>query len=103
MVVAEIDDEVAGFASFLPRADGGLELDALFSEPAMWRRGVASALIGYGRNLARENGVSAIHVIGNPHAREFYLALGFVPLRAVETQFGPATEYVLTLATPGAP
>jgi len=103
VVAAETDGEVAGFAAFLPRTDGAFELDALFVEPAMWRRGIASTLIRYGSDLAAKNGMSAIHVIGNPHAREFYLALGFVPAGTAETQFGSATEYVLTVTPPGAP
>jgi GNAT superfamily N-acetyltransferase len=103
VVVADVGGEVAGFAAYLPRADGAFELDALFVEPAMWRRGIARVLIGYGRDLARGSGAPAIHVIGNPHARDFYLALGFGPAGTAETQFGPATEYVLTLALPGAP
>lgn len=103
VVVAEADGAVAGFAAFLPRADGGVELDALFVEPASWRHGIGRVLIGYGRGLAGRSGASAIHVIGNPHAHEFYLALGFVPTRSAHTQFGPATEYVLPLTRPAAP
>ena len=43
--VAELDEVVVGFAAILPRDDGDSELDALFVEPAVWRRGIGRALI----------------------------------------------------------
>lgn len=45
----------------------------------------------------RADGVSALHVIGNPHAAQFYLEVGFVPLGPADTEFGPATAYTLRL------
>ena len=95
VIVAESEGAVTGFASYVPRDDGGLELDALFVEPDRQRRGVAMALIRWGVEFAQRSGVSSIHVIGNPHAREFYLAAGFTELGTAETLFGPATEYLL--------
>ncbi|MEO8262166.1 MAG: GNAT family N-acetyltransferase [Pseudolysinimonas sp.] len=96
--VAEIDGVVLGFAALIPRDDGNLELDALFTEPTAWRRGIARALVAHGAERARADGVAAIHVIGNPHAEQFYLAAGFVPLGIADTEFGPGTEYELRLA-----
>ncbi|MEO8093945.1 MAG: GNAT family N-acetyltransferase [Pseudolysinimonas sp.] len=97
VTVAEIDGAVLGFAALIPRDDGNLELDALFTEPAAWRQGIARALVQHGADRARADGISAIHVIGNPHAAEFYLAVGFVPIGPADTEFGPATAYELRL------
>ena len=97
VTVAEIDGTVVGFAALIPREDGNLELDALFTEPTCWRRGVARALVSYGAQQARGLGAKAIHVVGNPHAEQFYLAAGFVPVGPAETEFGPATSYELRL------
>src|SRR5256885_15307956 len=43
--VAERDGDVAGFAAVVPRADGGAELDALFVEPDLWKRGIGRRLV----------------------------------------------------------
>lgn len=51
MLVAEVDDSVAGFAAFVHRsrdddaADGTAEIAALYVDPTCWRRGVATALL----------------------------------------------------------
>ncbi len=95
--VAEFDGAVQGFSALVPRADGDLELDALFVDPAMWRRGIAMALIADGVQRARTSGIEAIRVIGNPHARAFYLAAGFVETGPTQTEFGPASTYLLTI------
>ncbi|MEO6605118.1 MAG: GNAT family N-acetyltransferase [Aeromicrobium sp.] len=93
--VAEVDGEVCGFAAYELRADGNVELDGLFVEPTKWRRGIAGALVADGAVRARAAGAAAIHVIGNPHAQGFYLAAGFEELGPTQTEFGPATNYVL--------
>ncbi|MEO8527947.1 MAG: GNAT family N-acetyltransferase [Pseudolysinimonas sp.] len=103
VIVAETEEGVCGFAAYLPRGDGDLELDALFVEPDRWRRGLARALVAYGSELARRSGARTIHVIGNPHAREFYLSVGFESWREASTQFGPATEYVLAVRDVASP
>jgi GNAT superfamily N-acetyltransferase len=38
--VLELGGQVAGFAAVLPRSDGDTELDGLFAEPNIRRRGV---------------------------------------------------------------
>lgn len=42
--VAERDRVVLGFAAVLRRPDGGAELDALFADPDLWKRGVGRAM-----------------------------------------------------------
>lgn len=79
---------IVGFAAVEPRADGESELDALFVEPEMQRRGIGRVLIEHCAGVARKCGSKALHVVGNPHARNFYMACGFEVIGATETRFG---------------
>lgn len=87
--VAESDGSIAGFATVLPRSDGDAELDALFVEPTMRRRGIARSLVNHCCEVARSEGAAFLHVVGNPHAQDFYLACGFHPTGMADTRFGP--------------
>jgi GNAT superfamily N-acetyltransferase len=91
--VAERGDSIVGFAVVVPRDDGDADLDALFVEPAMWRRGIGQQLINHCEVAARSQGSSALRVIGNPHAREFYVATGFRSIGAAATRFGEGIVY----------
>ena len=91
--VAERGKVIVGFAATLPREDGETELDALFVEPSMWRQGIGRQLIKHCEAAARSSGSGALHVIGNPHAREFYLASGFDAVGIAETRFGEGILY----------
>jgi GNAT superfamily N-acetyltransferase len=82
--VAELDGRVAGFAAVV-----GGELDGLFVEPELWRRGIGRALADKATHEARNRGLS-LSVIANPHAREFYEACGFAVEGEAKTRFGPA-------------
>jgi GNAT superfamily N-acetyltransferase len=88
VLVAESDDVIVGFAAVLPRPDGNAELDALFVEPALWKRGVGRLLVDHCADLARQRASRILHVVGNPHAAKFYVACGFQTDGAVETRFG---------------
>jgi GNAT superfamily N-acetyltransferase len=87
--VAEWDGAIVGFAAVEPRADGDSELDALFVDPHMQRRGIGRALIEHCAQFTRTQGSLALHVIGNPHARNFYDECGFQVIGTTETRFGP--------------
>ena len=91
--VAQLGSAIVGFAALLPRDDGDTELDALFVEPGMWRRGIGQRLVRHCEYAARLRGAGALRVIGNPHAREFYAAAGFKPIGASATRFGEAIVY----------
>ena len=52
----------------------GGELDGLFVEPELWRRGLGAALVDAATHHARLRGLT-LTVIANPTAREFYEAL----------------------------
>ena len=86
--VAEVTDCIKGFAAILPRADGDSELDALFVEPGVWRRGIGRALVEHCAGIARINGSKALHVVGNPHAESFYSNCAFEKLGTKQTRFG---------------
>ena len=86
--VAERDGVVAGFAAVVPRSDGGAELDALFVEPHLWKRGIGRRLVDHIADVARARGANVLHVVGNPHAEGFYIACGFRVTGTVDTRFG---------------
>jgi GNAT superfamily N-acetyltransferase len=84
VLVAELDGQVAGFAALL---DG--ELDGLFVEPKLWRRGIGTALIDEAAHEARRRGLS-LSVTASPSARAFYESCGFAIEGDAQTRFGPA-------------
>ena len=86
--VLEQDGAIAGFAAILPRDDGDTELDALFVEPSIQRRGVGRKLIDHCAEKARSKGSRALHVVGNIHAKPFYLSCGFTIVGTFDTRFG---------------
>src|SRR5215472_8446746 len=51
--VAEWNGAIVGFAAVEPRADGESELDALFVDPHMRRRGIARLLVAHCAEVAR--------------------------------------------------
>ena len=65
VIVAELDGKVAGFAAVV-----GGELDGLFVEPHLWRRGVGAALVEKAVHEARNRGL-ALTVTANPAALGF--------------------------------
>ncbi|MGA3046559.1 MAG: GNAT family N-acetyltransferase [Terracidiphilus sp.] len=88
LFVAVSNGIVVGFAAVEPRPDGGTELDALFVEPTHRRQGIARLLVNHCAEVARKKGSTALHVIGNPHAEEFYLDSGFKQIGTFQTRFG---------------
>ena len=86
--VLEAAGSIKGFATVLPRADGNAELDALFVEPDAWRLGFGRALVEHCATVARQRGVVALHVVGNPHADTFYTSCGFERIGTTDTRFG---------------
>lgn len=79
---------VVGFAAVEPRPDEETELDALFVEPVHRRQGIGRLLVDYCAEVARKKGSTALCVIGDPHAEEFYLDSGFKQIGVFETRFG---------------
>ena len=99
--VAELEGVVAGFAAIVPRGDGGAELDALFVEPRLWKHGIGRKLVEHVALVARTNGATFLHVIGNPHAEGFYTSCGFTATGTIGTQFGVGLDMRCTLQQTG--
>ena len=95
--VLEQDGAIVGFSAILPRDDGDTELDALFVEPSIQRRGIGRRLIAHSAEVARAQGSKALHVVGNSHAKQFYLACGFDIVGSFETRFGLGLLLRMTL------
>ncbi|MDP9009598.1 MAG: GNAT family N-acetyltransferase [Pseudomonadota bacterium] len=87
--VLEQHGAVVGFSAILAREDGDTELDALFVEPSIQRQGIGKRLVEHCAKMARSKGSTSLHVVGNPHAEQFYLACGFSIIGRFETRFGP--------------
>jgi N-acetylglutamate synthase-like GNAT family acetyltransferase len=87
--VSERNGAIVGFAALLPREDGQVELDALFVDPTTRRCGIGRSLVEHCIQIVRAQGSSALCVVGNPHAYDFYTACGFDLLGTTETRFGP--------------
>jgi GNAT superfamily N-acetyltransferase len=85
--VAEGAGVIKGFAAILRRDDGDAELDALFVEPQDWGQGVGRALVEHCAGAARAGGAATMHVVGNPHAKGFYLSCDFVLLGEKQMRF----------------
>jgi GNAT superfamily N-acetyltransferase len=88
---------IVGFATTLV-GDGVVELEDLFVHPGWMRRGVARALVRDARSEAQAGGSDRIEVTANPHALDFYNAVGFVADGPTSTEFGPGTRMHLEVA-----
>jgi GNAT superfamily N-acetyltransferase len=79
---------VVGFVTLCAGADGP-ELEDLFVDPGWRRRGVGRRLVSDVVEAVRQTGDRYLWVTGNPHAMDFYLAVGFVETGRVATELGP--------------
>jgi GNAT superfamily N-acetyltransferase len=86
--VAEKGGVIMGFAAIVPRSDGDMELDGLFVEPVHWRQGIGKLLVDKCAVATKSAGSAALHVIGNPHAQQFYAACDFECTGTTSTRFG---------------
>ena len=89
-----VDDggALVGFAAVLaPDAEGVVELDGLFVDPAAMRQGIGRALLQDAADRARAAGARAMTVVGGPETAGFYAGCGFVAVADAPTRFGPAT------------
>jgi GNAT superfamily N-acetyltransferase len=94
--VADEAGTLAGFATW-SYVDGTTELEDLFVDPAWKRRGIATALVSHIGAVLRAQGVEGMEVTANPHALDFYRAVGFVDCGVAETEFGAAPRMILVL------
>lgn len=82
--VASERDEIVGFVDGEVGSDV-VYLSAIATDPAMRRRGIATALLTAARGLSETVPVAADVLLGNIEAEQFYESNGFVP---GETQHG---------------
>jgi GNAT superfamily N-acetyltransferase len=93
--VAVIDGRIVGFTTVSGNEE--LELEALFVEPASMRTGIGRKLVHDVAERARAEGITRINVIANPHALEFYAAVGFVAAGRIATRGGMGLRMYLDL------
>ena len=72
--VAEVDGRVVGFTDIDERG----YVDMLFVDPSSARQGVATALLGWADDTARELGAAELSTHASLTARPFFEAHGFV-------------------------
>jgi GNAT superfamily N-acetyltransferase len=96
--VAVDDGEIVGFSTYVVAPDF-MEVEDLFVQPGRMRGGVGRALIGDLVEIARSKSAPYLEVTANPHALEFYEAVGFVAGESVETQFGPGIRMRMVVAS----
>ncbi len=96
--VAIVDGDLAGFLSLKHHFPAAAEVNVLAVERSMHRRGVGRALVEEAEATLRAAGVPLLQVktLGpsNPDeayrkTREFYTALGFLPLEETTELWGP--------------
>ena len=91
-------DRVLGFATVSGTPDDdGLELVDLFVDPEHRRLGVARELVLDAAARGRAAGHVRLWVTGNPHAEEFYRAVGFVEVGRATTELGSGFRMQLDL------
>ena len=95
--LAETDEGIAGFATVLPVPGAHAELEDIFVEPDLWRRGAGRLLMQEAWRHARALGASSLHVIANPRPLAFYAACGFQAIGTAITELGPGIEMELPL------
>ena len=91
-------DRVVGFATVAAGQDDGPELEDLFVDPDWRRRGIACHLVRQVVNTASDTGHRRLWVTGNPHALDFYLAVGFVQTNEISTELGAGLRMSLDLS-----
>lgn len=87
-----------GFAEWAVTSDSEWELEGLFVEPELMRRGIGGELLDDVLALAADRGVRRVAVVAEPHAAAFYERHGLVREGAVTTRFGPAVRMAVALA-----
>jgi GNAT superfamily N-acetyltransferase len=90
------DRRVVGFVT-LAMGEDGPELEDLFVDPGWRRRGIARRLVRDVVGTVRQAGHRYLWVTGNPHALEFYLAVGFIETGRVATELGTGLRMYLDL------
>jgi GNAT superfamily N-acetyltransferase len=87
-VAIEPGGAIVGFATWISCGEA-MEIEDLFVEPQIMRRGIGRALVLDIADIAKEQSFDRLEVTANPHAQTFYEDVGFTVDHLVETQFYP--------------
>ncbi|MFI5956296.1 GNAT family N-acetyltransferase [Cryptosporangium sp. NPDC051539] len=93
------DGRVLGFATLARDAQGGPELEDLFVDPDRRREGIARALVADLIRTGCDPDDRYLSVTGNPHALDFYRAVGFLETGRISTALGTGLRMRLDLTT----
>jgi len=93
---------LVGFSVAADGPDGVCELEDLFVEPRLMRRGIGRALVEDAAARAVGAGSAAMTVVAHPRNFAFYESVGFVRGEPVATRFGPAVKLRRQLRCSGA-
>jgi N-acetylglutamate synthase-like GNAT family acetyltransferase len=86
--VAEVGDDVAGWAALLPPSDGICELDDLWVEPRAMGLGSGTALFRHTAARARELGARELRWEAEPNAVGFYERMGAETVGTATSSWG---------------
>ena len=102
-LVAEKDGTILGFCTVLLLSKTVAEIDAVFIDPPVWRRGLGRDLVAAATRKAAVEGVTSLGVVSGRYARPFYASLGFEQSGLETTRFGPALRMTKALPEGAAP
>src|ERR1017187_6811231 len=86
------EGQLLGFSVWADATGGVCELDDLFVEPDLMRRGIGRALVEDLAQRALRAGYRQLTVVAHSRNFAFYESVGFVVGEPVRTRFGPATR-----------
>lgn len=92
LFAAESGNCLVGFASVAVSESGNAELEDLFVEPDVWRRGVGRALVTFCTDHARLRGAKMISVVAAEETKRLYERCGFSVIGTDQTALGPALK-----------
>jgi predicted N-acetyltransferase YhbS len=95
--VAEMAGTVVGLVALQKYDAPDMELEGLFVEPALFRRGIGRKLVDHAIDVCRTRGARKIVLFANPHALEFYLAMNFEKTGYIVIDHNKAVVMVLKL------
>lgn len=90
-LIAELDEDAVGFASFSPAGDEGVfKLHKIYVHPKTQGLGVGRALLGFVTDQILEEGASTLRLNVNRYnkARQFYEKQGFHITQEVDIEIG---------------
>ena len=101
VIVAEIGATIVGFVSLSAQDGNDAEIQDMFVEPSLWRKGLGRELMYAAEREAAAWGATRLHVVGNPNALAFYSALGFTQVGEQKTELGPIAPVLAKTITAG--